>query len=412
MIRAKLVYAGMLVVLVLFFILYRGNLSFYLLIFGILLPLLLRVLLWIQRAGLTVSLHAPSQPVEKGEHFAWQLRIRNSSYIPGARAEVHAQYENRLTGKPQKIRMEIPVQGSGTEVVEMQFRAVTCGVMLLRVRSIVLFDPLRIWRSSVRVNAEKQVLVLPALQDPPEWEPGPAPEDDNPEYSKDKPGDDPSEIFDFHSYREGDPISRVHWKLSSKLDELMVKEFSLPLPGKIVLIPDYTLPDGSSGSLLRLDAALSLMRSTAEMLIEGEQNCALLCEGALGNMPVPFTTGAELRALLRKMLSVTPEPAEGHLPFCDRLAAKADELRPGDRLLLFLPQIDPKALPEFAELPGPERITVLTVASGAEEEAALDVHSLPFGLIAVPAAKLLPLWEREMYPAETADAKGGAVYDG
>ena len=45
MIRGKLLYAALIVVLVLFFVLYRGNLSFELLIFGLAFPVLLWLML-------------------------------------------------------------------------------------------------------------------------------------------------------------------------------------------------------------------------------------------------------------------------------------------------------------------------------------------------------------------------------
>ena len=52
---------------------------------------------------------------------------------------------------------------------------------------------------------------------------------DSDRFSTYKKGDDPSEIFDIREYADGDKIQRIHWKLSSKTGDLMVKEGSLPL---------------------------------------------------------------------------------------------------------------------------------------------------------------------------------------
>lgn len=43
-----------------------------------------------------------------------------------------------------------------------------------------------------------------------------------------RPGYDPSETFEVRPFRNGDRLQSVHWKLSAKSDELMVKESSLP----------------------------------------------------------------------------------------------------------------------------------------------------------------------------------------
>ena len=41
-------------------------------------------------------------------------------------------------------------------------------------------------------------------------------------------GDDVSEVFQIRSFQPGDKIQNIHWKLSAKEDELMVRENSLP----------------------------------------------------------------------------------------------------------------------------------------------------------------------------------------
>ena len=385
MIRAKIIYAILLVILVLFFILYRGALSFQLLLLGIILPLLTRILLWVQCASVNASLHAPKKPVQKGEPFSWQLRIRNRSWIPGARALVYAEYENKLIGTPQKLRIEIPIAAKNTEQIALTFCAETCGIMRLKVRKIVLFDPMRLWNSKLRLRTEKQVAVLPALPLPPEWEPSPVLTDDDPEYSKEKPGDDPSEIFDFHVYREGDPISRVHWKLSSKHDELMVKEFSLPLPGQAIFLPDYRLCGEFPQSAMRLDAMLSLLRAVALMTVESGQNPMMLRSPADAEA-IEVTGEAALNEWLRALLAATPEQAHSGrradsltAPIADRM----ENTRNSDRLLLFLTDADRDLLTALAELPAPERLTVFAVVPDSDTKEQLSAEQLPFELVTV-----------------------------
>jgi len=62
-------------------------------------------------------------------------------------------------------------------------------------------------------------------------------------------GTDYSEIFDLRDYRSGDDVRAIHWKLSGKLDRLVVKEASDPTRYQVVLMPDLGRedPDGESG---------------------------------------------------------------------------------------------------------------------------------------------------------------------
>jgi len=52
---------------------------------------------------------------------------------------------------------------------------------------------------------------------------------DSATYSTEKPGGDPAEIFQLRDYRDGDARRSVHWKLSSRMNRLIVREFGLPL---------------------------------------------------------------------------------------------------------------------------------------------------------------------------------------
>ncbi len=52
---------------------------------------------------------------------------------------------------------------------------------------------------------------------------------DSSTYSTEKPGNDPSEIFQLRDYRPGDARHSIHWKLSARMDRLIVRDFGLPL---------------------------------------------------------------------------------------------------------------------------------------------------------------------------------------
>lgn len=51
-----------------------------------------------------------------------------------------------------------------------------------------------------------------------------------------------SSIADLRSWREGDSLKRVHWKLSARLGELIVKEFDGSFDAKNMVFVDATLP--------------------------------------------------------------------------------------------------------------------------------------------------------------------------
>jgi uncharacterized protein (DUF58 family) len=54
--------------------------------------------------------------------------------------------------------------------------------------------------------------------------------------------EDPTHIKNVREYG-GEPIQRIHWKISAKMDKLMVKEFEYAAIGSVKIILDLNLPD-------------------------------------------------------------------------------------------------------------------------------------------------------------------------
>ncbi len=407
MIRAKLVYAVLLVILVLFFILYRGVLSLQLLVFGLIFPLTVRILLTVQRLGISVRLNKPDAPACKGEPFEWVIRISSNSRIPTAYAVLELEYSSSMTARAQQLMLELPVTGEKTQYLRLKFRTVTSGTMSLRLKSLTVYDVFRLFSSKLRLNTQQQVFILPAVpQFFEEWEPDISVSDDNSEFSKVKPGDDPSEIFDLHQYREGDLISRVHWKLSSKLDDLMVKEYSLPVAKQYRLVPDHRFCGQTEAeSALRLDAAASLMRLAAQKLMD-LQLPVLLCSLTAGQAEaseIPAAGEAELREGFAALLGNPPVP-EHDLHAAAYLGELQTDEHCSDSLLFFTPRLDDAVINLLTALPRPELLTVFAVQNGEKLP-----EDLPFRVMGAPLDLLLPPWELDYLSGNGAFPEGGAM---
>lgn len=79
-------------------------------------------------------------------------------------------------------------------------------------------------------------------------------------YDDFRPGDDSSEIFDVREFRAGDKIQSIHWKLSAKSDDLIVRQDSQPHACPVVLILDGD-GMGARGAETFLSVAASLIFS-------------------------------------------------------------------------------------------------------------------------------------------------------
>ena len=57
-------------------------------------------------------------------------------------------------------------------------------------------------------------------------------------YSALKSGEDTSETFGIREYKEGDSLKSIHWKLTGKMENLIVREAGLPVENSVMILLD------------------------------------------------------------------------------------------------------------------------------------------------------------------------------
>ncbi|MBR5712550.1 MAG: DUF58 domain-containing protein [Lachnospiraceae bacterium] len=109
--------------------------------------------------------------------------------------------------------------------IPVRFR--NCGNYKAVLEKVVMSDLLGFVTRTVSVNKSAEVIVLPTeinLGDSLSEFRGSV--SDEAIYEQNEKGNDPSEVFEIREYRTGDRPQQIHWKISAKEQELMVKEFS------------------------------------------------------------------------------------------------------------------------------------------------------------------------------------------
>jgi len=266
MLKYRILYIITLAAAVLFYLYYAGYLSFFILVSTVLLPIVswLLTILAVRKTSIRFELKNPY--ANKNEEIVFHIIIKNNSVVPIARIGVNFSYENSLCGEKRSERIFLPVGSGPEQVMEYRMKSQYCGKITMELTGIKLYDFFGIFKISLKSILQTQVFVAPKLHFLDTWiEAAANPGDESSTYSKVKPGDDPSEIFDIRPYRSGDRLRSIHWKLSSKLDELMVKEFSLPTDSSVLLMVDLMAFDMAS-----LDTVVEAFTSLSRFLLENE----------------------------------------------------------------------------------------------------------------------------------------------
>ena len=107
-----------------------------------------------------------------------------------------------------------------------------CGFLAAEFRRGRVYDALGLFRLPMRLPKLAPMVILP-----PERQPVPMPrlEQFLQLQMKPKPGGGAAEQHDHRGYRPGDPVKDIHWKLSLKTDQLIVREPLEPVRRRVIL---------------------------------------------------------------------------------------------------------------------------------------------------------------------------------
>lgn len=125
-------------------------------------------------------------------------------------------------------------------------------------------------------------------------------------------GNDPSEMYDIREYVPGDDIRSIHWKLSCKTDQLILRQASEPSHYDVVVLLDIGLmKNGKRLSDRLLNEAVANAMSIAEQLIkQGIKFCMAIPTDA-GIQISEIQTDRELRKMMPKWLSTPIQQENG-----------------------------------------------------------------------------------------------------
>lgn len=218
-------------------VIYRSPVLLTLFWFEILLVLPMALLAWIGYRSISAEIKIPVTAAEKGKTVTIDFLFRNKSvlFYPNVYADI--EYQNCFEKKVHRKRIKISLNGKSTGRYSFEYREPVCGNTLFSIQRVRCYDWLHLFYFRNK-NTDSQILtVIPKMQEVfldisrqvQEFQ-----GEDN-EFDVCTPGDDPSEIFQIREYRPGDRVQRVHWKITARTDEIMVKDYSRPTGCPILL---------------------------------------------------------------------------------------------------------------------------------------------------------------------------------
>ena len=205
MIRSKLIYLILLSCMILFYILFVDSMSLMILVITLLFPFLQLFILRRISKSITASLSTESASVHRNTPSKIIVKIKNYSLLPVSCAVVDLSITNTLTGEVQPLTTMLPVSSDNDQSVKFSVSYAHCGKVNIVLKSIKLYDYVKLFSKTIKCNISQDITVVPTYTPvSPDVQTKHVNMNNNEEFSKIKPGDDCSEIFNIREYAYGD----------------------------------------------------------------------------------------------------------------------------------------------------------------------------------------------------------------
>ncbi len=196
-----------------FFIFYPGWISRLFVVLALALPVLSLLISLPFARSLSVEMRVPEK-TRRGTETQLTVSVLSRGAACGLPCSLRIVLRDLMNAEPTKYAVS-------SSSVAVAFTGGHSGVWQLDVTKAAAYDCLGLFAFRPKSLGSVRILVLPNRA-----EPSPRPDFSSLSASvmKPKPGGGFSEIHEMREYRPGDPMRSVHWKLTAKTDELIVRE--------------------------------------------------------------------------------------------------------------------------------------------------------------------------------------------
>lgn len=192
---------------------------------------------------ITMKLKLPKAAEQDGI-WKGKLQIVNDSVLPVFLGKGSLHLENHFTGEQMELPFSFSLKGRGKKAIDFQGKSQWCGCIYATLHTWRSYDFFGIIGQKRKVRLSACTVVMPCEQK----------EDfqfltkegfdmESFRYSGARPGDDPGETFDIREYQEGDSIRQIHWKLTGKLDKMMIRQRSFPVDDTVLILAEPYLKE-------------------------------------------------------------------------------------------------------------------------------------------------------------------------
>lgn len=164
--------------------------------------------------------------IYKNTETSFEIKIVNHSFLPAPFLEADLRIPGKRSLGCVLKRVKVALSPSGDYVLRKKVRFAYRGTYDVGVDTITVYDFFKIFRVNVRLYNYRSIYVMPRR-----YTLGKrflnSVSDSQVDIRRNITGIERSDIAEIRDYVPGDPMKNIHWKLSSKSEELQVKNYNM-----------------------------------------------------------------------------------------------------------------------------------------------------------------------------------------
>ena len=212
--------------------------------------------------------------------------LKNNGWLPCFFLKGTLEIKNHLTGLVDGGMVAASVWPKREKQIDFQFTSKCCGKVSVTLKDLKSAEPVGMFKGLSREAAGKgrQFVIMPTAEIlPADMVDFSHYDMESYKFSQLLKGNDISETIGMKNYEKGDSVKSIHWKLSSKLDDVVVRELGYPISNSVVLIVDKIVDEIDEG---KIDKLMNKAATMCRLLEEKEIKYQLIWTDQQQRTPV------------------------------------------------------------------------------------------------------------------------------
>jgi len=202
--------------------------------------------------NLKFTMAISDKEVTRNSNVGIGLIMNNPTIIAAPFCKINMELGNDLYESNKVLEYKVPVGPKGKTRHELPLMFNKCGRAFVKISSIEVRDIMSLITFVHNINIEENIYVMPQKEEISDSQKGSYTEGLTQNEENNLKGNDFSDVSNIREYVPGDRIKDIHWKVSAKKDELMVKERVRLSENQLTLLVD------TSGERGYLDSVIAL----------------------------------------------------------------------------------------------------------------------------------------------------------